>query len=272
MHTTAIDLGSLGLRPGPAWLAGQVPPGPRLAIVGSRAARRHLAAAIPSLIEAASLAGWSIVSGGALGIDGQAHRHALLQGAPQLAVLPLGPDRLYPPDHVPLFEAMLRSGPNGLLFGQPPGTAPARGMFASRNALVVQLSSAVVVVQAGLRSGSLGTGRLALKAGCPTAAVVGSPGAAALIERGALSLSFEPHTPAVLRDRVQAWLSDPDASVEATWPEPLAFVKTRLVELERSWVGIDDFEDPIAAAAGLVEAETLGLLVECGPGRWSRSG
>src|SRR5690606_36882108 len=61
----------------PLWLAGTMPPRPRLAIVGSRAAVATLRAAVPPIVAAARELGWSICSGGALGIDGDAHRAAL---------------------------------------------------------------------------------------------------------------------------------------------------------------------------------------------------
>lgn len=127
-------------------LAGELPTRPRLGIVGSRAALRSLMVAVPWIVETAGAAGFAVVSGGALGIDGAVHHAALGRGVPQLAVLPCGEDRPYPPLHVGLFEAIASAPASGVLFAQPRGMCPSRAMFASRNALVAALADALVVV------------------------------------------------------------------------------------------------------------------------------
>ncbi|MEX1369155.1 MAG: DNA-processing protein DprA, partial [Nannocystaceae bacterium] len=164
MHATAVPPGALGLSGRrDLYLHGALPPPPRLAVVGSRAAHRRLRDAVEPIVHAAGRRRWSIVSGGAVGIDADAHAAALEAGIPQLAVLPCGPDRAYPPQHAPLFLHIGQATDSGVLYAHAPGTEPSRGMFASRNAIVVALCDAVVVVEAAPRSGTMLTASLALR-------------------------------------------------------------------------------------------------------------
>lgn len=96
-----------------------------------------------------------MVSGGAYGIDGAAHRAALAGDGITVAVLAGGIDIPYPAGHSALLH---RSGQHGLLFSEyPSGLRPARHRFLTRNRLVAAVAGAVVVVEAGLRSGSANT-------------------------------------------------------------------------------------------------------------------
>ncbi|MEM6293716.1 MAG: DNA-processing protein DprA [Myxococcota bacterium] len=251
--------------PGPLFLAGQVPRMPRLAIIGSRAAHRRFTDCVPGLVRAAAETGYALVSGGAVGIDAAAHRAALDLGVAQVAVLPGPPDALYPPDHEPLFEAIVDGG-GAVLCPHPPGTVTSRGMFASRNALVVQLSAAVVGVQAGARSGTRGTLRLALRAACRTAGIVGSPGVAWALGAGATSLG--PPRPELVQACALAWLRE--EPTHRAWPAALSWIEQALSQ--RPAVTVDDFDDPLAAAVALVEAEAGGWVAEVAPGRYVRAG
>ncbi len=277
---SSAALGLPGKRERSFELVGPLPPRPRLAIVGSRAAHRRTLRVLGPILGEAARRGWSLVSGGALGIDGGAHRAALEQRVAQLAVLPCGRDRLYPPGHAQLFAAMAEARHAGLLFAQPPGTEPARAMFASRNAIVVGLADAVLVAEAGLRSGSAGTGRLALRRQVPLAAIAGSPGCGALIGAGARPLPSPPHTDdpdalASFVDAVGVWLdvlsgraADEGTSLGERWPEHLVWLETALREAGPSGLSIDALPQPGAAALALCEAELLGLVCEAAAGRW----
>ncbi|MGB1015634.1 MAG: DNA-processing protein DprA, partial [Nannocystaceae bacterium] len=173
--THVIPAASLGLSARRSFhLAGQVPKSPRLAVVGSRAAHRRFVRACHPIAEAARELGWSLISGGALGIDAAAHRAAIDVGLPQVAVLPCGSDQIYPPGNRRLMAEILEQPDSGILFAHPPGTKTVRAMFASRNAVVVGLADAVVVVEAAMRSGSTLTGRLARRSKTRLAAIVGS--------------------------------------------------------------------------------------------------
>ncbi|BBY29321.1 DNA-processing protein DprA [Mycolicibacterium sediminis] len=113
----------------------------------------------------------AVVSGGAYGIDGVAHRAALAAGGVTLAVLACGIDVPYPAGHA----AMLRRiGREGLVVTEyPPGERPARYRFLTRNRLVAALSGATVVVEAGLRSGAASTAAWARSLNRPVCAVPG---------------------------------------------------------------------------------------------------
>lgn len=247
------------------YLAGRVPPSPRVAVVGSRAAHRRFVACVPAVLNAIAVGGATLVSGGAVGIDAAAHRAALDAGVPQLAVLPCPPESLYPADHRPLFEDIVASG-GSIICAQPPGSSFSKGMFASRNALVVQLSSAVIGIEAAARSGTRGTLALALRRNVSVGGIVGTAGVAWAVERGAVALG--PPEPATLAPVVLAFLRG--QRTHRRWPVELARIERALKQ--RTSVTADDFEDPLAAATALIEAEAEGLVAEVSPGRYVGTG
>ncbi len=132
-------------------------------------------------------AGFAIVSGLARGIDAAAHRASLATGT--VAVLAGGQDRVYPPEHAELLDAILPAGV--ALTEMPLGWEPRARDFPRRNRLISGLSLGVVIVEAAKRSGSLITARLALEQGREVFAVPGSPldpraeGTNSLIKQGA---------------------------------------------------------------------------------------
>lgn len=267
---TSADLALQGR--GTFHLAGDVPPGPRVAIVGSRAARRDRLALLAPAIASLRAAGLALVSGGALGIDIAAHRAALLGGVAQLAVLPCAADRPYPSQHVPEFRSIAGAAGSGLLFCHPPGTEACKAMFASRNAIVVGLASAVLVVEAAARSGSHGTGSCAVKRGLPVAVVLGSPGCAALVGRGAAGLPAERDAFATA---FAAWLarcSGAPPSPGPRWPEHLRWLDAALAGAGPHGLGIDAVPELLTRLVDLLDAERLGLVVESPPGRYRRVG
>src|SRR5699024_894289 len=113
-----------------------------------------------TLAAAFAARGGTVVSGGAYGIDAAAHRGALAadDGA-TVAVLAGGLDALYPRGNTRLLEQIRER--HLLVSEAPPGTAPTRWRFLSRNRLIAALSHAVVVVEASWRSGALSTARRA---------------------------------------------------------------------------------------------------------------
>ena len=117
-------------------------------------------------------AGHAIVSGLARGIDAAAHQAAL--GSGTIAVLAGGLDKPYPPENLPLIDAILEH--NGALISEMPMAWVARALdFPRRNRLIAGMSVATLVVEAARRSGSLITARLANEAGRQVFAVPGSP-------------------------------------------------------------------------------------------------
>ena len=113
----------------------------------------------------------SVVSGMARGVDACAHEGALAAGGPTWAVWGSGPDRLYPPEHGRLAEAIAAAG--ALLSEYPPGTPPRRHHFPERNRLIAGLADATVVVEAAAGSGALGTAGQAVEEGREVFAVPG---------------------------------------------------------------------------------------------------
>jgi DNA processing protein len=165
------------------WVRGRLPePSPMLAIVGARAASRAGCRRTQEWAAMAARRGFTIVSGGALGIDAAAHEGALEVGAPTFAVLGCGVDVVYPDRHAALFARIAATG--GLLSEFPPGTPPRGRQFPSRNRIVAALADAVLVVEAREASGALVTARLALEMGRPLYAAPGSAGTDRLIASG----------------------------------------------------------------------------------------
>lgn len=159
------------------------------AVVGTRAATsygEHQAADLAAGLAERDVA---VVSGGAFGIDGVAHRATLGAEGLTVAVLAGGIDVPYPAAHT----AMLRRvAEQGLLVSEyPPGVRPARHRFLTRNRLVAALAGATVVIEAGLRSGAANTASWAEALGRPVCAYPGpvtssaSAGCHVLIRNGA---------------------------------------------------------------------------------------
>jgi len=166
------------------WFRGDLPRDgePAVAIVGARAASLPACTLAAELAGVAARAGFAVVSGGALGIDGAAHSGALEAGARTFAVQGCGVDVVYPDRHTALFQRIARQG--ALLSDFPPGTEPHRRHFPSRNRLVAALARAVLVVEARQLSGALITARLATQMNRPLFAVPGSAGTDGLIAAG----------------------------------------------------------------------------------------
>jgi len=128
-----------------------------VAIVGARAASGHAAAAARALAADLAGCGYAVVSGGAIGIDAAAHRGALDAGGETVAVMATGLDIAYPARNRPLFGEIVATGRGALLSPFPLGVPPRRYRFVRRNRIIAGLADAVVVVEAGLASGSLYT-------------------------------------------------------------------------------------------------------------------
>ena len=157
---------------------------PTVAIVGARAATTVAMRRAHALAKHLAGRGVHVVSGGALGIDGAAHRGALAGGGATTVVLGSGVDVLYPERHAPLFEQVVAGG-GAIVSMFPTGTLPRRWTFLRRNELIAALADAVLVIEADVRSGSLSTARAATKLGRVVAAWPGSRGCERLLARGA---------------------------------------------------------------------------------------
>lgn len=174
----------------------------RVTVTGSRASTSYGDHVAGELAYDASHAEQIVVSGGAYGIDGAAHRSALSSGGQTIAVMAGGLDRLYPAGHRDMLE---RVGDVGLLMSEmPPGSAPTRHRFLARGRLLAALSSATVIVEAGARSGSLHVAREAHALGRGVGAVPGTVTSAAstgthlLLSEGTVALVTGHHDLATL--------------------------------------------------------------------------
>ena len=144
----------------------------QLAVVGARTATRGGRGRARALARELAACGLVVTSGLARGIDAAAHRGALDAGAPSVAVLATGPERIYPRSNAGLAEELLDTGT--LVTERAPGTLPLAANFPRRNRLISGLSLGVLVVEASLRSGSLITARFAADEGREVFAVPGS--------------------------------------------------------------------------------------------------
>ena len=152
------------------------------AVVGARACTSYGERVASELAGGLASERVTVVSGGAFGIDAAAHRGALADGGPTVAVLACGVDVPYPLAH----EALLgRVADTGLVISEhPPGERPTRARFLARNRLIAALSGGTVVVEAAVRSGACNTAAWARSCGRVLMAVPGPVSSA---------LSFTPH-------------------------------------------------------------------------------
>lgn len=233
-----------------------------IAIVGARAATgygEYVAAEIAAELAAS---GCLIVSGGAYGIDGVAHRAALAEGEATVAFLAGGIDRLYPSGHTELLGQIAETG---LLISETPcGTVPSKFRFLQRNRLIAAASQGTVVIEAGRRSGSLNTAGHAASIGRPLGAVPGpitSPASAGC------------H--ALLREAAAECVTSAEEVREMVWgPVEAPLIDYPAPELGRVRDALSNRAQPleqVAASAGLAVTETAGLLAEAELAGWASS-
>ncbi len=260
------------------WTRGVIPvlDRPAAAIVGSRAASAYGLSVAERLASDLAARGVVIVSGLARGVDSAAHRGALAGGGITVAVLGSGLDVIYPPEHTGLARELQRTG---LLLGElVPGTPPLKPFFPLRNRIISGLSRAVVIVEAGEKSGSLITARCALEQGRDVLAVPGNVlsgrnrGAHALLRDGAKIVETADD---ILEEIQGNWSLGSSASTQRRLPLPLPDpILACLTPGEATDL------DAIAERSGmstarllprLFELELQGLVARAGGGRFVRS-
>jgi DNA processing protein len=193
---------------------------PAVALVGSRNASTAGLAFTERLARGLGEAGLTVVSGLARGIDARAHRASLSTGT--VAVMAGGQDRIYPPNHGALVDAILGQG-GAVLAEMPMGWVPRGRDFPRRNRIISGLSYGTVVVEAARRSGSLITARYALEQNREVFAVPGSPldpraeGTNDLIRQGAALVSEVSHVLDVLGPIIER---GPDADAAPSRDRP----------------------------------------------------
>jgi DNA processing protein len=253
---------------------------PMVAIVGSRNASGAGLKFTQRIARELGEAGFAIVSGLARGIDAAAHAASLATAT--IAVLAGGQDRVYPPEHAELLDAIL---PLGVALSEMPlGREPRARDFPRRNRLISGLSLGVVIVEAAKRSGSLITARFALEQGREVFAVPGSPldpraeGTNGLIKQGATPVTETADIVAVLRPIMEekkfpAHEADPSAEDDTAGEvDPASDERTRIVALlGPAPVQIDDLvrlskSSPAVVRMVLLELEIAGRIERHGGG------
>lgn len=167
-HTDAVP-------PHALWVRGESlkkPTHQAVAIVGTRAISAYGRAATKSICTGLAQHQWTLVSGGAAGVDQVAHSTALEQNTPTVVVQACGLDRTYPSSHRELYEQVVKQG-GAVVSEYPPGSPPMRHRFLSRNRLVAALTRGTIVMEAAWRSGALSTLTWAEAFGRATMAVPG---------------------------------------------------------------------------------------------------
>lgn len=195
------------------------------AVVGARAATSYGEAIAGDIAGDLATGGALVVSGGAYGIDGAAHRAALGVGGTTAAYLAGGVDRAYPVGHQQLFDRIQQSGV--VLSEVPCGSAPTKWRFLARNRLIAAASLATVVVEAGWRSGTLNTAGHASSLGRPLGAVPGPVTSAASAGCHRLLREFDAVCVTNAQDVRELW-GEADASYVA--PQPPDHDRTRMLD------------------------------------------
>jgi DNA processing protein len=156
------------------YLRGRLPQGRGLAVVGTRRATAPALQFAHGLAGEVCRAGWSVWSGGALGIDTAAHEGALDAGGKTVVVMGTGFDHVYPTSNRRMFDRVLDDG-GAWLSPYPPDQSGTRWTFLPRNELLASLVSDVAIVQAPARSGARSTTAAARRMGRNVWAVPTTP-------------------------------------------------------------------------------------------------
>lgn len=257
-----------------------------VAVVGTRRATKEGLREAAAVANALAEAGVSVVSGLAIGVDAAAHEGSLAAAgraarkvsvggagrvAPTVAVLGGAHDRLHPKANEGLAEAILaRRG--AIVSEYPPGVRPNRGSFLARNRIIAGLSRAVVVVEAGERSGALSTARDGLNAGIPVLTVPARP--TDVRRAGNLALLRDGAAPLIdLTDLAGALSALPEASAalmalssgaSATGPEPHDRSGSAVHLTDTGGPAVQAAEPAGAVASGALEGRALAALRELG--------
>jgi len=248
------------------FVRGRLDENPRVAVVGSRKATSYGREVTRLFAADMARMGIVLVSGMARGIDQEAHQSVITHGGRTFAVWGAGPDRIYPAEHRDLAEKIAANG--ALITEYPPGTPPRKHHFPERNRLIAGLSSAVVVVEAAVRSGALVTARLAIEEGRDVLAVPGSilsemsVGPNALIRMGARPLL-------TARDIAEVIGIDPQEPGDAPVEDETALLGRLEVLTVDEITARSDLDLPLVLSR-LLELELAGDVEQMPDGRYRR--
>ncbi|MEO0949386.1 MAG: DNA-processing protein DprA, partial [Cyanobacteria bacterium J06641_5] len=263
---------------------------PAVAIVGTRDPSEYGRRWTRRLATTLAQHGFTVVSGMAAGIDGEAHRAALEAGGRTIAVLGSGIDLIYPPQHQHLYRDILAGG---LVMSEyPAGQQPNRKSFPARNRIIAGLTRATLIIEAPQRSGALITARYANEFGRDVYVLPGSldeeraMGCLGLLSRGAQAILGEGHLLELLGTMPQMDLPQLEfplqnsslGSVTPTPPPPdLEPHLTAVLEaIDRQEVPFEQIVSRAGLAAGevsaaIVQLELLGLVAQLPGARYRRT-
>ena len=246
-----------------------------VAVVGSRASTGYGEAIARELGAGLASRRWTVVSGGAFGIDAAAHQGALAVDGSAVVVLPCGPDRVYPEGNRRLVEAIAEGGV--VVTELATGTAAMRHRFLARNRLIAAMSAATVVVEAGLRSGSLNTAgwaeALVLPVGCVPGPVtqMSSAGCHEWIQKARAALVTDTADVLALAARVGEEVEQPVEQLGRARPlDAMPATQRRVHDLLRRGTGAT--AGSIAVELALPVEEILAELAAMSVDGWAEQG
>ncbi|MET7282913.1 DNA-processing protein DprA [Kribbella sp. NPDC005582] len=185
-----------------------------VAIVGARACSSYGSHVAGELAAGLSAKGFTVVSGGAYGIDAAAHRGALAVAGVTIAVLACGVDKAYPRSNAALFSRIVEQG---LVVSElSPGCSPSKLRFLARNRLIAAASQGTVVVEAAVRSGALNSAGWAEQCGRPVLAVPGP-----------ITSRMSEGSHVLIRERDAVLVTDVEEIIEAVSPLGTALTSYR---------------------------------------------
>ncbi|MSR37178.1 MAG: DNA-protecting protein DprA [Gemmatimonadetes bacterium] len=244
---------------------------PAVALVGSRRATGYGRRTSARLARGVARSGAVVLSGLALGVDGEAHRGALEVGGATVAVLGTGPDVIHPASHGRLFRSILETG---LVVSEfAPGTPPLAHHFPRRNRIMAALARVVVVVEAAARSGALITARHALDLGMDVLAVPGPIDAPTSV--GANELLRDGAHPVLGPEEILRALGLPVTNEASLGPAPDTDAAALWEALSPAPEGVDALASrtglpPRRALAALSSLELEGWAVQSAGARFAR--
>lgn len=251
---------------------------PGLAVIGARKATPYGVSCARRFARLAAEKGVPIISGGARGCDSEAHFAALKAHGSTVVFLGGGCDCVYPPEHFGLFQKVIDAG-GAIVSEHPWGFPPRPYTFRARNRLIAGLADAVLIVEAGLPSGTFSTADEALAAGKDVLVVPGaitsesSYGSNRLLYQGATPIiddeSFEDalfNACGILKrpgmQRAIPHVDDP--IIDAVLAQPLD--NDQLLELAESVFGEKDAQTELMER--LIQAEAAHLIARQPNGKW----
>nr|MDD6336519.1 DNA-processing protein DprA [bacterium] len=231
---------------------------PRVAMVGARICTRYGREAAHLLASGVAASGVQVVSGGARGIDSNAHQGALDGGGSTLAVLGCGVDVVYPPENAALFEKIIANG--ALVSEYAPGIPPLREHFPGRNRVISGLCGAVVMVEGRYKSGAMITVGYAMDEGREVLAVPGM--ITSLYSEGPHELIANGAVPVFKAEDILDAVGVQSKTKQEPVPQQMAF--RELTEAEKSVVTAlqqgDMSHDELSAAVGFPPNRLNSLL------------